>query len=136
MIPWGLSLSSSGADSLLRRDWTHMQILVEELRKHEWVHSLQFIDTAKVVSPSPSMTTQMMLNRFWCIKQVPVIKLTTVVDRHTILMDITFSFSMSSSSSNHVSMAEALADLPSNPSSLLRANANPFEHRGIGSPTP
>ncbi len=25
-----------------------MQILVEELRKHDWVHSLQFIDTAKV----------------------------------------------------------------------------------------
>jgi hypothetical protein len=40
--------SSGSNDNLLRRDWTHMQILVEELRKHDWVHSLQFIDTAKV----------------------------------------------------------------------------------------
>jgi hypothetical protein len=40
--------SAGSNDNLLRRDWTHMQILVEELRKHDWVHSLQFIDTAKV----------------------------------------------------------------------------------------
>jgi hypothetical protein len=58
----------------------------------------------------------------------------TVADGHTILMDVTFSFSNSSSTSSplHASTAEILADLPSNPSLLRGGNASTFEHSGIG----
>ena len=67
-----------------------------------------------------------------------MIKLMTVADGHTILMDVTFSFSNSTATSSplHASTAESLADLPFNPTSLLRSNASTFEHSGIGIPSP
>ncbi len=67
-----------------------------------------------------------------------MIKLMTVADGHTILMDVTFSFSNSTATSSplHASTAESLADLPFNPTSLLRSNASTFEHSGIGIPPP
>jgi len=35
-------------DAILRRDWSPIRILAEELKKQDWLLSLQAIETAKV----------------------------------------------------------------------------------------
>ncbi|KAL6065554.1 hypothetical protein QOT17_010185 [Balamuthia mandrillaris] len=61
--------SPTTTGDILKRGWSPMKRLAEELKKQVWLHSLQMIETAKV----------------------PVLKVVSVIREEHILIDITFS---------------------------------------------